>query len=297
MKDEPLTLWEFTVERQRVWHNRNVLKLPRDQWTEDPILSKYHFCNVYRELDKTTQSLFKAFPLSDYHDPGTLLFNVFILRTFNSAHLLRDLLISNPYRFDREKFVEKLENIPNFWNTAYLTCPVPYAEEARGKGKHVNYSYALEHVARLIADHNFCDELMEEPDPKRVIKRISAIKLYGPFIAYQIALDLSYYPGFFAAELTENDFLVIGPGAAPTLRMFGYEGRLEEACRSLWERHYPNLTQAAKGLHTSWEDIAWRAHWYYPKLTLSAIEFLLCEYRKYRNFVEGRGRKRLYHSA
>jgi hypothetical protein len=45
--------YAYARERQSV-HLRRQAGLPREQWTKDPILQTYRFCNVFREQDKTT---------------------------------------------------------------------------------------------------------------------------------------------------------------------------------------------------------------------------------------------------
>ena len=43
---------KFVAERHAIYERRLAGK--KKPWTKDPILSKYRFCNVYRELDKVT---------------------------------------------------------------------------------------------------------------------------------------------------------------------------------------------------------------------------------------------------
>jgi hypothetical protein len=46
--------FEYARERQSILLRRRE-GLPRPEWTDDPILSQYRFCNVYREDDITTK--------------------------------------------------------------------------------------------------------------------------------------------------------------------------------------------------------------------------------------------------
>lgn len=47
------TVIAYARERHLI-HLRRQAGVPRSQWTQDPILQQYRFCNVYRELDRTT---------------------------------------------------------------------------------------------------------------------------------------------------------------------------------------------------------------------------------------------------
>lgn len=51
MNAQPLT--KFIIERHRIYERRQSGRLA--PWTTDPILQRYRFCNVYRELDTVTK--------------------------------------------------------------------------------------------------------------------------------------------------------------------------------------------------------------------------------------------------
>jgi hypothetical protein len=51
----------FVRERHNIYLRRKAGK-PKP-WTEDPILQRNYFCNVYRELDKTTVCFFATISL------------------------------------------------------------------------------------------------------------------------------------------------------------------------------------------------------------------------------------------
>lgn len=46
-------LWYWMTERHKIYTKRSR-GVPREQWTSDPILMEYRFCNVFRELDRVT---------------------------------------------------------------------------------------------------------------------------------------------------------------------------------------------------------------------------------------------------
>lgn len=49
-------MWRFAEKRHTIYLRRRD-NIPRESWTDDPILRSYRFCNVYRELDTVTDWL------------------------------------------------------------------------------------------------------------------------------------------------------------------------------------------------------------------------------------------------
>ena len=75
---------EFIVERHRVYKRREAGCSP--PWTEDPVLQKYRFCNVFRELDSGTRYVTEVlFP--DFRSSGLsaadVVFNLCFYRAVN----------------------------------------------------------------------------------------------------------------------------------------------------------------------------------------------------------------------
>ena len=55
--------WYFAVKRQEVFFNR--LEGKESLWTNDPIIQKYKFTNVYRASDRVSQYLIRNVIYSD----------------------------------------------------------------------------------------------------------------------------------------------------------------------------------------------------------------------------------------
>lgn len=73
----------FAYARERhSTHLRRAAGLPRSEWTQDPILRQYRFCNVYRELDRTTQ-WFRTNVRDPLRDTPEVLLATVLFRWFN----------------------------------------------------------------------------------------------------------------------------------------------------------------------------------------------------------------------
>lgn len=72
-------LAEFVVARHMVYVNRSEGKPA--PWTSNPILQKYRFCNVYRELDRTTKHIREQW--APRHAPEHVWFAMAVARLLN----------------------------------------------------------------------------------------------------------------------------------------------------------------------------------------------------------------------
>ena len=114
--------------------------------------------------------------------------------------------------------------------------------------------------------------------------------MVGGFLACEIWTDLTYL-NFFRQGWDDNDFVNIGPGAKWGLEiMYGNlsKDKLEERLRHLY-----NLQKEL--LKDDWKKIAYKgAFSYYPFLSITNIEGALCEFRKYWNIKNGKGRRKYF---
>jgi hypothetical protein len=77
--------FKFCRERHSVFLRREA-GLPREQWTDDPILKQYKFTNVFRELDRTT-AWFKKHVRDPLRDVPHVLLATVLFRMFNRTEV------------------------------------------------------------------------------------------------------------------------------------------------------------------------------------------------------------------
>ena len=97
---DPSGLFGWMTERQRIWRARQAGK-PRP-WTNDPILAKYSFTNVFRELDTTTIWIRENWR-EPYRDHQNLPLAMGMARLLNWPPALQEL--GFPERWSRKAFV------------------------------------------------------------------------------------------------------------------------------------------------------------------------------------------------
>jgi hypothetical protein len=200
--------WHFAAERQRIFLAR-VAGAP-EPWTEDEILARYKFCNTYRASDRVSQYLIRdvIYAPGDW-TPADLVVRIVLFRLFSKPETWQALETEAPLTadFDPKEVAARLEarragGDPNY-TAAFILC----ANDAFGRGKkHLNHLALLEMMLanglpQAVAEAKSLHELYEE---------LLSYPLLGPFMAYQLAIDLNYSP---LVDFDEDEFTVPGPGA------------------------------------------------------------------------------------
>lgn len=209
--------WYFASERQSAFERR--LQGREAPWSDDPILKEFKFCNVYRAADRVSQYLIREVAYGAALDSDAdRLFRIIAFRTFSKPETWRALirkLQREPQLEDLKsgRFEEALDAIKREHGGLYTGAFILCATKAYGHSeKHKN------HVALF-------KEMFFEREATKVIKNASSLEeivhflgsfpLTGPFMSYQIAVDLNYSA---IVNFSENDFTQAGPGALRGLK-------------------------------------------------------------------------------
>lgn len=278
--------FEFIYQRQLIWHKRFVFKQSYP-WTEDVVLQKYKFCNVYRELDRCSQHLINNIINKEMGDENKLL-NIVAFRMFNcdgffTKVINEPLVMPVDFKIIEDKMDKYIEKNGIIFNTAYLVSQVYYDKNYRARDKHVQLFLSL----RDTDFFKICKNIMLAQSARKVWQELQGIRYVGKFLAYQILIDLSYIQGFLKFSI--EDFCDVGPGALPSLvKIYGDEGNEQAKCKELC-----NMQQ--KYLPKSWDDIYYKDAYFKNKyLSLNNIEHCLCEFRKYTNLKNGNKQRKRY---
>jgi hypothetical protein len=300
-------------------HQCYLMKFADPLWlTKDRILAEYSFCNVFRELDKTTMWYAEHVrrPLDRAKEPEKLLLATVLYRLFNRIETAEAFFRDDNLLGDSSAFDE-------YWRTG-KTAPLKKAAVARigEKGPFVTGSYIiagppgmskLDGMLRVV--DNFRRGKAEWPGKAGEHGIDSAVKLMrmrgsglhdahswlrefdymGTFHAYEIVTDLRH-THLLSRSPDINTWANPGPGCKRGLnRVFGRDkdepwGGVE----SILE-HMDVVLEAAGDY---WTDFAHRSRDDYPKLKtpleweMRDVEHTLCEFDKYERTRAGEGRPR-----
>ncbi len=265
--------WYLAAERQRIFFKR--LRGEQSPWTEDAVLSSHRFTNAYRASDRVSQYVINEVVYGESVDPRSLVLRVLLFKIFNRVDTWKALEGAvgkiTVDTFDAALFDDVLEERRahgrRIYSAAYI-MPSPKFGELR---KHTNHLRLLD---KLLVDGSV-DEIVAAPTLKRLYETLVAVPSFGPFLAFQFAIDLNYSDLY---AFSEMDFVVAGPGAHDGIaKCFADVDDLqaEDVIRAVTE-HAPSFLESL--------GIQFEALWGRP-LQLIDCQNLFCEVGKYARLV------------
>lgn len=285
-------LFNYIKERHMIYKQKEIQKLV-PPWTEDPILQKYKFTNVFRTLDPGTRYVLDfIFPqlkaTSAYL--GDVLFNLIIYRMFNKVQTFQIIGIQHLRTYSRENIEMPLrkiqENGESIFTNAFTVSG--YSFVSFEKDKLARVSYLLSKIHKLVPQISEEIEIRKDSDTTyRLLKSLPGI---GLFLAYQIAVDLGYWNSEY---YDESIHVVAGPGCRAGINWIftnrhnmTYEECIEYLV-NIQAKKFQELGVDPKVLFEDQDD---------DQLNLMAMENCLCEISKYLKafYNTGRPRNRYY---
>ena len=206
------TYWRFAAHRHEIFLKR--FEGAPGPWGDDEILRRYKFCNTYRAADRVSQYMIREVIYGEGTEdlaPEDVFLRIVLFRLF-SKEATWDALEEatggiRRETLDVEALGDLLEEIrsrgPIYTAAFILAAPSSYGHKA----KHRNH---LALVADMFREGGLGADLARADSLDDVFDALVAYPMIGPFLGYQIAIDLNY-----SAELDfdENEFTMPGPGA------------------------------------------------------------------------------------
>ena len=261
----------FVNERLKIWEKKALGGTP--SYTRDLVLSKYRFCNIFREFDRQTIEFHELLnPLRE--DFPRWLLNMFYCRLAARPETVKLVGLLSFDKENNQRLYSRLKESPRpRYGTAYV-FPVSAIQKSQTPTREKFLTEYLPKAIPLISDEIEKWKRMAVFDGLEKIISIFGFNLR--FLWTEVLIDVSYQ---FPEYIDLFGRFPIGPGALPTLRLLNQQEDPSFLVSRLSELNVDTgLTYNGKKLRLSpenWEGIA-------------------CEYRKYSNLKLGKGRKRLY---
>lgn len=265
------TFWRFACERQAVYLRR--VRGQRGPWTSDPIIAAYRFTNPFRAADRVSQFLIRHVIYASESDARDTICRVLLFKLFNKVEtwsLLEAALgriTSFGFSVDRADHVlsAAMNGGTSIYSGAYIMPSGP--ESIRREKKHRMHLELLSSILR----GGLAGRLAKATTMKAVYEGLREVPSFGPFLAYQFAIDLNYSPLF---DHSEMEFVVPGPGARDGLRKcFSSLGDYSESDTIRWVTEQQDDQPAGRGLKS---PSLWGR-----RLQLVDVQNLFCEIDKY----------------
>lgn len=202
--------WHFAAERQAILMRR--ARNSPAPWTTDPVLRKHKFTNTYRAADRVSQFLIADVIYRESQQADEIVFRILLFKLFNKietwTHLLSQFGELTWNEFDARKYAGALSCAraagTRIYSAAYI---MPSGSTSFGfSEKHRNHLALIEHMMK----DGVVRRIGRAKSFGAVYEILRSYPTLGPFLAFQIAIDLNYSE---VIEFDEMSFVVPGPGA------------------------------------------------------------------------------------
>lgn len=276
----------FARERHSIYLRREAGAVP---WTKDPVLHKYRFTNVYRELDRTTLWFAQNARRAYEPDPEATLMATVVFRLFNRVRTGEAIFLQSSFG-NRTAFEEFLET----GNSSAMRGPVlSYC----GDGPYCTGAYIINSpngmdkltgVLQMIqwvwdGRESVLSAVREQKTLEATWDALRQFPHVADFTSYEFVTDLRH-----TSLLRDAPDVLTwanpGPGAMRGLnRIYG---------RKLTSKQKKHLfiEEMQALLAASRDPRNWPREW--PPLEMREVEHTLCEFDKYERARLGEGKPR-----
>lgn len=268
----------FAIERHSIYLRRAAGQ--QFPWTKDPILQKYKFCNIFRELDRTTVWI-RENVREPFADNENLWFMIILARFFNRPECIADV-IEHAWPSDKKwsskrtlSLLKKRTRTGQLcWNPAAYNIYTP-----RVVGTNMSEHICTKVFPVLWKDQNRISTFFEsKPSCNEAWELFQLYPSFGTFMSAQIVYDLMHTKYLEDADDTDT-WAGCGPGSVRGLnRVLGRDTNYRVNQREI---DHDSLISEMSQIR---RFIKWPNKW--PKLSMCDIENVLCEFDKYQRIKE-----------
>lgn len=204
--------WKFAALRQSAFMRR-FAGAPWP-WSDDSILQRFKFCNVFRAADRVSQYLIRDIAYRTERDSTEdRLFQIVAFRTFSNPQTwegVMERLGRAPRLMDLTSgaFERALDDVKRERGGLYTGAFILCATKAFGfDEKHRNHVALFKH---MFIEHRADRDILGARSFEAIVRCLERFPLTGPFMSYQTAIDINYSD---LVSFSENDYTQAGPGA------------------------------------------------------------------------------------
>lgn len=194
------------------------------RWTDDPILQKNSFCNVYRVLDRVSQYLITEVIEKGSQNSIELAFRILLFSTFtsiNTYETLREAIGPLTWSaYQRANYQRVLRRLYDDKVSIYTGAYIKPAPNLGFTENFMNHLVLIEVLMRDLPEK--CQDAKYIAD---VFEWLCTFKSMGDFTAYQLVLNLSYSK---VLNFSDYDFVVVGLGSRRGLQRC-FKGQIPRA--------------------------------------------------------------------
>lgn len=286
-----LAYLSYVENRARVWAEK-YLDGREPDYRGDAVLARYHFCNVWRELDRYSRweiAQIRGRPLQEQLD-------IIVIGRMTMVPATIARLLAGDTRSEMKTFVRARQAAGLPWYNGALQMSV----SCPGRGFMDEFVDHRDSYFRRRRD--VLEAARAASDAQAFARALPPLlRRVGPFRAYEAATSLTYSEH---VSFDEDQLSIIGPGAVDGYNLL--TGARLEGCTGLSDDARPALVAMRDSVRAALEERG-AMRWIPPgrqgsprtrrhhKFTVRTLEDSLCEFRKYWSITSGRTRARRTH--
>lgn len=292
-------LVQMIKDRYRIHKRKDVQGKPKP-WTNNPILQQYKFTNVRREHDRETKWLIDNVILTNISYSDKIL-NCILFRLFNT-HKTSEI-IHQPIKFAelhknpdvyKEDLAKAKASGQKLFTSAFYTTGARQGVQKHLQAHGVESDFSGNDILRFV-DNLYQDGVVKRikfaENQQEVFEALNSYMGIGPFLAYQMFVDLTYIPEF---PFSENEFTVAGPGCRKGLDILflNRDGLSYEECL-FWLRDNWDTMVKLVGIKWNADKLFSDLPIYDRCMNVMSLENCFCEFSKYMRAKTGQGRPKV----
>lgn len=299
-------LFNFITRRYTIRKLKDVLKQPAP-WTTDEVLQDYRFTNVRREHDRETLWLIKNIANNDQLSYDNKVMNTILFRLFNKKDTMEAM--GAPVDFFDSRFhmtllemekglLKKQEREPKyvFFTGAFNTGGVKNAANKYAYIENYDYDFMPTKVIAMIHGmRGVARKIKKCTSQEEVYLTLKSYPGLGPFLAYQIFVDLTYIPTF---PFSENEFTIAGPGCKRGLdAIYSFKDGMNYEEALFFLRDNIDIIFQSRGWNWNPDELFDDLPEMDRHMNIMSLENCHCEISKYIRAKEDTGRPRQKYAA
>ena len=264
------------------WVNeRHAIYLKKERgelwpWTKDPILVKYKFTNVFRQLDRTTKDLCARLQELRTSNKILVFSNIVIFRLFNRTETYDELFRNGLCEEWNCRYATKiLENYKKRGNKVFTGAYMVTGGSLNGKGRS-KISMICEAIDDILRD---TDTLLKNKTIQDMVGALREYNTVGGFVAYELATDMRH------TTILHN---------APDIMTWANPGPgARRGLNRIHDRPLPSRVseeQMVQEMRIILDHSMRKRKSHVPQLEMRDIEHSLCEFDKYMRVFNKEGR-------
>ena len=290
------SFYDFARERHAIYLRRSK-GLPKP-WTNDIALRDNKFCNIFRELDRVSEWIIDHI-IKPYEGDPNLWFYLCAARVINWPPTLQALMerkggFGRKGVYSPETALAVMKEIKARREKVITGAYIVNSASTEKDPPHIRgskYGYIAYRTLGEIWEDRKKVQNSFDVTLKQSVETLKRYRGYGPFIAYQVTVDLTYSDKWLGKASDLNTFNSAGPGTCRGL------GRVFHNHRGTRMDDAEKTKLLAFQLKASRNDNYWPNTAKDPKkgfapLSMSNVSNINCEYDKYMRVCLGQGKMR-----